>query len=861
MTIFFDTDTALTPQNNTSFSKGMRTDFMDNFSSAKNAFTRSELFSSERNNLAEEYINVVDILTKAGHSGFISPLDQDLKLEPKGSGASSIFGVHRFDLSKKKSRQELEADFWNKVSELQTTDENLKAALVEAGLDTPENMQKIIAEKTHKAWEEYQKINERASGEWYTGGGKTGGFAGIAGGAFTDPIMLATIPISFGYSVPATLGKAAWKVAKYEMIITAVAETMIQLKAQPYRKELGFEDAGLETGLKNIAMVTAAAGALSPVLLGVFKAFGKGVKVGKKFLFKLSDEEINQVSKELGNINPKFKDKTLDNYKIPEKDNPFPDNATGRTEHRERLDAAVKSVNENTPLDLPPAKNHIVPDNLEPPVNLKPGEFADIFDANGNIVRTQVVKVSTTGNSIKVKLGDGTEKIISLDPKSGAFQNIRNPNYAIRSAGLNAQGKSVSQLSKKEVNTIRKKLIERKENLEKEGRINEGAYHDTVQDLNSIDFNINKTTTNTNSPRIEKATFNKNESKLADDIEGVKDFDVPNEAAYRNQASLSEETMFDAGTSAAIRAEAEAGAAAKTVPIIKPSAKTQSLVLKSQATDTALSSSVLATAQSKPPLIRGLDNKFVGDFNSIGKKLYQKSDNYKEIYNTLSAKLDDVKKELQPIATKYNGDLKARVKEDVKLKEKLNTKVDLTPANIPDWLGARISVDTITQAKLVLSELNKTYKLIEIDDFLDDIGRTQREHPTEYRRIHTQALTKDGFSFELQVSLKELDPIVDVSHAVYKKITYQRDSMPIAEYNKTLKEQAKVEADMKNAYFKIKDKEFSRLNPTNNVDVPFVIGTRLDENGEKVPLTTTARETFEQDAKAMTMFKRLENCI
>jgi len=861
MTIFFDTDTALTPQNNTSFSKGMRTDFMDNVSSAYNAFTRSELFSSERSNLAEEYINVVDILTRAGHSGFVSPLDQDLKLEPLGSGASSIFGVHRFDLTKKKSRQELEAEFWNKVTELQTTDENLKAALVEAGLDTQENMQKIIAEKTHKAWEEYQKINERASGEWYTGGGKTGGFTGIAGGAFTDPIMLATIPISFGYSVPATFGKAAWKVAKYEMIIGAVAETMIQLKAQPYRKELGFEDAGLETGLKNIAMVTAAAGVLSPVLYGVFKAFGKGVDVGKKYLFKLSDEEINQVSKELGNINPKFKDKTLDNYKIPEKDNPFPDNAAGRTEHRERLDAAVKSVNENTPLDLPPAKNHIVPDNLEPPVNLKPGEFADIFDANGNIVRTQVVKVSTTGNSIKVKLGDGTEKIIGLDPKSGAFQNIRNPNYVIRSAGLNAQGKSVSQLSKQEVNTIRKKLIERKENLEKEGRINEGAYHDTVQDLNSIDFNINKTTTNTNSPRIEKATFNKNESKLAEDIEGVKEFDVPNEAAYRNQASVTEASMFDEGTSLAIRSEAGAGDAAKTVPTGKPLAKTQDLVSKSQLTDTAPPSTVLATAQSKPPLLtRGETNKVVGDISSIGFPLYHKTDNFNEIYKTLSKKMDAVKKELQPIATKYNGDLKARIKEIKSLKEKLATKDKITPQNVSDFLGARISLDTITQAKLVYSELNKKFKLIFKDDFLDDVGRTLT-HNTEYRRIHLQALTKDGFSFELQVSLKELDPLIDINHAFYKKLEYQKDTLSKSEILDLVKKQKVAEANIKNKYFKIKDKEFSRLNPTNDVDVPFVIGTRLDENGEKVPLTTTAREAFEQDAKDLTMLKRLENCI
>jgi hypothetical protein len=77
-----------------------------------------------------------------------------------------------------------------------------------------------------------------------------------------------------------------------------------------------------------------------------------------------------------------------------------------------------------------------------------------------------------------------------------------------------------------------------------------------------------------------------------------------------------------------------------------------------------------------------------------------------------------------------------------------------------------------------------------------------------------------------------------------------------------IKKQTVAENNLKNKYFEIKDKEFSRLNPTNDVDVPFVVGTRLDEStGEIVPLMTTARETFEQDAKAMTMLKRLENCV
>ena len=856
MTIFFDTDTALTPQNNTSFSKGTRTDFWDNATTSYNAFRRSEMFSSERNNLAEEYINIVDILTRAGHSNFINPLDEALELEPLGSGAASIFGVHSFDLSKIKSRQELEAEFWNKVTELQTTDENLKAALVEAGLDTPDNMKETIAKKTHSAWEKHQKINERASTK-----GKIGGFTGIAGGAFTDPIMLGAAVASFGYSVPATFGAAALRVAYMEAIIGGVAETMIQLKSQPYRKKLGFEDAGLETGLKNIAMVTAASGLISPALLALFKAFGKGINAGKKYLTKIPTEDLQKIHKEIGEkINSKYKDKTLNEYEIPKKDNPFPDNAAGRTEHRERLDAAVKSVNENTPLDLPPAKNHIVPDNLEPPVNLKPGEFADIFDANGNIIKTQVVKVSTTGNSIKVKLADGTERIISLDPKSGAYQNIRNPSYVIRSAGVNAQGKSVSQLSKQEINTIRSKLIKTKEELETQGRTNQGSYRDAVQDLNSIDFNINKITTNTNSPRIEKATFNKNETKLAEDIEGVKDFDVPNEAAYRNQASVAEGEIFTDGMPLAIKSEGGAGAAAKTVPTGKPLAKTQDLVSKSQRTDLTRSS-ILATANTKPPLIRGSTTSSVGDLNSIKQPLYHISNDYNEIYNTLSKKMGSVKKELQPIATKYNGDLKARIKEDLKIKEKLRADPTATPQNISDFLGARISLDTITQAKLVFAELDKKFKLIMRDDFLDDVGRTLTKN-TEYRRIHLQVLTKDGFSFELQVSLKELDPIIDISQALYKKTKYQKDDMSVSEYNQTLKEQAKAEIDIKNKYFEIKDKEFSRLNPTNDIDFPIVIGTRMDEaTGEIVPLTKTARELYEEAGKNETMMKRLEQCM
>ncbi len=825
MSIFFDEDKALTPKADESWSRGPRTSISENFSAASKAFSLSELSTSEMNNLQEEYGNVVQLLHENGNTNFTSPVDiQSIMGGSQYQDKENYQVVGYRQVDNVGDLAQTQANFWKKVEEVKKTNPDLTFKLIEAGLDTQENLQKKIATKAHEAWKEYAEVKSRST----TLSNIIGGFGGMAASSLKDPYMQLGVVASFGYAIPSTFAKAAWKVARYEAIIAGVSETLIQLKSQPYRAELGFQDAGLATGLKNIFMVSGAAATLSPLLLGVFKAFGKGYDIGKKHLFKLSDNELQSVGKEMGDLNPKYKNKDLDNYKIPEKDNPFPDNAAGRTEHRQRLDAAVKSVNESTALDLPPTKNKIIyhgTDKTFKDFDLsKTADYSAWFTDNVKAIKNGLSGASGKGIIVKRSIDESKLKLATrAEADKLTDEQLISKGY---------DGVKFDDLGAEEGVNYR---IFFPEKLDKVPAANQSAEN--------------------------KANFNRDETSVAQDIETAKNFDVPNEAAYRNQASLSEETMFDAGTSAAIRVEAEAGAAAKTVPIDNPLAKTQDLVSKSQETDAALSSTVLATAQSKPPLIRGLDNKSVGDFNSIGIRLYQKSNDYKEIYNTLSKKLEPLKRDLQPIATKYNGDLKARVKDKAKIDEKLAVKKDLQPQNIPDWLGARISVDTITQAKLLLSELNKTYKLVEIDDFLDDVGRTQRKNPTEYRRIHTQALTKDGFTFELQVSLKQLDPIIDKSHAVYKKKTYQRDSMSMDEWNKTLKEQAKVEADMKNAYFKIKDKEFSRMNPTNDVDIPFVVGTRLDENGDIVPLMTTARESFEQDAKAATLFRRLENCV
>ena len=808
MSIFYDADTSLQVRADESYSTGERTDFGENAGAAFKAFRRSEIFTSEGNNQEEEYINIIDILNTSGHADYISPLEVTTDPLSEDGDMSGVF----------KSRDELQKEFWQQISVLQSTDENLRTKLTEAGLDNFENMQKTIASKTQNAWKDYTEINERA-----TTAGWWGGMGGMAGAAFTDPIMLMTIPISFGYSVPAGFSAAALKVGLMEGIIGGVAETIIQLKAQPYRAELGFEDAGLATGAKNVLMVGAASAVLSPLLLGAFKAFGKGVDVGKKFLTKQTPEELQIIYKEMGEINPKIKDKDLTEFELPKKDSPFEDTASARVEHNERLDATARAIENGEPVDLPPLRS-----TLETPAPLK-FIFDDMASSNPVLKNTyDEVK------NIKNKINTEPKKLdTTLDNKIiEARENIAKIKKALDNKGQNDEG---TALLGQATRRYRELLAEKDK-------------------LNIVPEKITQVETVTKK-------FNQNPSKLADDQSNVKDFDVPNEAAYRNQASVLEGDMFDEGTSAAIKEVAGAGSAAKTVPTDNPLAKTQDLVSKSQRTEAAPSSTVFATAQSKPPLVLGSITNSVGDFNSIGKQLYHKSDNFNEIYKTLSGKINDVKKELQPIATKYDGDLKARIKDKGSLEEKLVSDPTHTIQNMSDVLATRISVRTIFEAKLLMSELSQKFKLILDDDFLDDVGRTI-SHNTDYRAIHAQILTKDGYSFELQIRLKELDPLTEKSHAIYKKIKYQKDQISAKELTDLLNDQKSINKKLSKKYFEIKDKEFARLKSGDPLDRPIPYSLRIDDTtGEKVPLNTSMREAYEEFAKNETMLNRLKDCV
>lgn len=104
--------------------------------------------------------------------------------------------------------------------------------------------------------------------------------AGIAGDltAFMqDPLILATLPISWPSLAGRTTLQAMGRVALSEALIAGGSEALIQPIVQEFRRELGFEDAGFEAGLRNVIFAMGGGAILGGGLAGLSKQ-------GEKFL-------------------------------------------------------------------------------------------------------------------------------------------------------------------------------------------------------------------------------------------------------------------------------------------------------------------------------------------------------------------------------------------------------------------------------------------------------------------------------------------------------------------------------------------------------------------------------------------------
>lgn len=180
------------------------------------------------------------------------------------------------------------ADFFfamnNRVNEFEKQAEELRGQLPEEKRDSiisKQLMQDRIKARAHSIAVDQTDILQRAGLS-----GWLGNLAGEMAGFFTDPALLATLPLGIPSLTGRTILQSMGRVALNEAVIAGVSETAIQLKAQSYQKRLGFEDAGLKRGLTNVAIATGGGFAFGGLI-------GAGARVlqlrgGKKVL----EEEI-----------------------------------------------------------------------------------------------------------------------------------------------------------------------------------------------------------------------------------------------------------------------------------------------------------------------------------------------------------------------------------------------------------------------------------------------------------------------------------------------------------------------------------------------------------------------------------------
>ena len=312
------------------------------------------------------------------------------------------------------------------------------------------------------------------------------GFTGTAlrvGSAILDPTALIADAVTFGFARPFIYANRAVRYSKY-------------LRA------------GL-VGAGQASLITA------PVILndptrdieeiGYAAIMGGAITSGLTRFLGPKHPDINKFDAESQNLGKSIEKSNLknDGYKLTDKGEKYfgPDKPVTPSIYVDEVDELLPTQGSIKPTKsnkYSPEEKKIVTSlkddvgeiDIPIPKKFVAGDSIEFFDDAGNKVKRKVVSVSSSGRSVKVKLGK-EEKIISLDERSSDFINFKNPGYVFRAAGTNFQRKSISELKKQELEELRINLQGLKRKFETEQATNQAAYKDISKDLKAVEYSLN----------------------------------------------------------------------------------------------------------------------------------------------------------------------------------------------------------------------------------------------------------------------------------------------------------------------------------------------------------------------------------
>ena len=426
------------------------------------------------------------------------------------------------------------------------------------------------------------------------------------------------------------------------------------------------------------------------------------------------------------------------------------------------------------------------------------------------------------------------------------------------------------------------------------------------------DFSSNSISRRTGTDKIENETSELAEtSKYEEDLKSEKLFIEPAGAAVKDQADDLAVELMGEEIPSSISRDAEAGLAERTSSTEKSPPVIQELSAPLQKTTSDPPPSEFASAMISPPKYFGSTSStnVIGNKSVINKKLIvQRLNNYEDIHSIVTKKKQGFEEFLEELSLGKQTLIDVRTKDITKIASKMKDK-GASAEQISDYLGGRIHFESLKDAKEFLEKLQKTSKLLEVDDFM--VNKPVKRG-SGYRAIHTQIMTRDGFSVELQIRINALERASKGSYKAYAKWR-RRKNLSQTENAQMKAEVGFWEKELDNDWFNYKDKEFGidlmakeikkveelttnikRLEKRKTLDPEttkslkilkdrlkeveesnailakenevganerIATGERIDENGERLPTFDEGKDILQDNADRNIMLKRLKDCF
>lgn len=266
-----------------------------------------------------------------------------------------------------------------------------------------------------------------------------------------------------------------------------------------------------------------------------------------------------------------------------------------------------------------------------------------------------------------------------------------------------------------------------------------------------------------------------------------------------------------------------------------------------------------SSANMEPSSIRG--------FEMLGMKKSSKDKPILHVANDFKKLHKEAQNHLEPLRTwliELSGDMPGvklagvRVKDLAEATDKAG-KHKRPPNQISDYLGSRYVADTTDDIAELVARFRENTTVLDYEDFLAS-GRNGKG--TGYRAVHLQALTRSGFSYEVQILPREIADVYEQARVPYAKYKKYRDDYP-ADIKKA------VEADMKagndlfdTAWAKFQERdELARSIRELDLEEEWPVGVSFDAEGNEVLQTKRLRDVLADIEGSEKLTKAMTECL